>query len=553
MSYRTADRERALSLLAGNITCGQAFFDLASEALSIGLGYRWSGITWRQPGSSELELLTFHEDGGKRELYRFNLAGSPCEDVYKAPPPHSHIFLKRGVAERFPGLAILAEVGAECYRGEVFHGADGEPAGHVFAMSDHEDDDDPDARAFFRLVSQRVGAEYNRWRAEQALREGNKRTRLADQRLREAVESISDGFALYDAEDRLILFNRKWMDFYGYDAEEAFPGITYEELVRLDAKNGAVAGDPELYIRQRLAYRRQFRGSLDLQLSDGRWITIRETPTSSGGIVGIQADITDRMEAAEALLAERTAAENANRAKSDFVSKISHELRTPLNAILGFAEIIKDAHFGPVGNPRYMEYASDIHISANHVLELVNTLLDLARIESGEEELREEVLDVGEMVRAALIFLRDIAARKNIAIELFLDDGLPRLLADRRKMKQILVNLMANGIKYNKPGGRIIISVHANPTEGFVFEVTDTGQGIAAEDVGNALKPYGRVQNARVEETGTGLGLPLAKSLAEMHGGSLKVDSVVGFGTMVTVTLPWSRAVPGPDRRRLPG
>lgn len=553
MAHRTADREKALSLLAGNVACGQAFFDLVSEALSIGLGYRWSGVAWRHSGSRELELLAFHEDGGKRELYRFDLASSPCEDVYNAPSPHTHMFLERGVAKRFPGLAILAEVGADCYRGEVFYGSDGEAAGHVFAMSDHEDTDDPDARAFFRLVAQRVGAEYNRWRAEQALREGNARTRAADHRLREAVEGISDAFVLYDEEDRLVLFNRKWIDFYGYDAEDAIPGITYEELVRLDARNGTVAGDPDQYVRQRLAYRRQFRGSLDLRLSDGRWITIRETPTFSGGIVSVQTEITDRMEAVEALLTEKAAAEQASQAKSDFVSNMSHELRTPLNAILGFAEIIKDAHFGPIGNPRYKEYAGDILTSANHVLDMVNSLLDLARIESGEEDLREEALDVGEEVRAALVFLREAAASKNIAIDFFLSDGLPKLRADRRKIKQILVNLLTNGIKYNKPGGRIIISVGANETDGFVFEVADTGPGIAADNIESALEPYGRIRTSSTAETGTGLGLPLAKSLAEMHGGSLKIDSVVGFGTMVTVTLPWSRAIDAQGRLRLPG
>jgi PAS domain S-box-containing protein len=553
MAKGTADREKALSLLAGRVAHGQAFFDLASEALAIGLGYRWSGVAWRHSGGKELELLAFYEDGGNKELYKFSLAGSPCEDVYKSESNHTHMFLERGVAERFPKLAILAEVGAECYRGEVFFGPNGKPAGHVFAMSDREDRDDPDASSFFRLVSQRVGAEYNRWRAEQALQEGNARTRLADQRLREAVESISDAFVLYDAEDRLVLFNRKWVEFYGYDAEDAIPGVTYEELVRLDARNGRVAGDPEQYIRQRLAYRRRFHGSLILQLSDGRWIAIRETPTSSGGIVGIQTDITERMKEIETLLAERDAAEVANRAKSEFITKMSHELRTPLNAILGFGEIIRDARFGPVGNPKYTEYAGDITTSAHHLLDLINSFLDLARIESGEEELCEEILDVGETVRAALVFLRETAARKNIGIQLFLNDGLPRLYADRRKLKQILINLLANAIKYTGPGGRVLISVNGGETDGFVFEVADTGPGIAPEDIEAAMKPYGRVSTSIPAASGTGLGLPLAVSLVQMHGGMLEVDSVVGFGTMVTVTLPWSRAVRNRDWQRSQG
>ncbi|MCK4869094.1 MAG: PAS-domain containing protein, partial [Alphaproteobacteria bacterium] len=530
-----------------------AFFDMASEALAVGLGYRWSGVAWRHSGSSELELLAFYGAGRTKKLHLFDLTDSPCMDLYNSRSHDSHIFLERGVAERFYGLAIRAGVNGECYRGEVFYGPDGKAAGHVFAISDRVEADEPDTRSFFRLVSQRVGAEYNRWRAEQALHEGNARTRAANQRLREAVESISDAFVLYDAEDRLVLFNRKWIDFYGYDAEDATPGITYEDLVRLDAKNGTVAGDPEQYVRQRLAYRRQFRGSLDLRLSDGRWITVRETPTLSGGIVSVQTEITDRMETLEALSTERTAAEQANEAKSDFVSKMSHELRTPLNAILGFAEIIKDAHFGPVGNPKYKEYAGDILTSANHVLDLINTLLDLARIESGEEGLREEALGVGEKIRTALVFLREAAARKNIAIELFLSDGLPKLHADRRKMKQILVNLLANGIKYNRTGGRIVISVRASEAEGFIFEIADTGPGIAAKDIDSALKPYGRIGSTFPSEPGTGLGLPLAASFVELHGGKLEIDSAVGFGTMVTVTLPWTRALTEPSYRRSPG
>lgn len=550
MERSMADREQALSLLAGRVAQGQAFFDLASKALAKGLGYRWSGVAWRHPDGGELELLAFYEDGRRRQLYRFDLAGSPCEDVYNALADNSHMFLESGVAERFPRLAVLSEVGAECYRGEVFYGPDGRTAGHVFAMSDHADRDDPEARSFFRLVSQRVGAEYNRWRTEQALTEANARTAAANQRLREAIESISDGFALYDAEDRLVLFNRKWIDFYGYDAEDAIPGVTYEELVRLDARNGAVAGDPEQYIRQRLAYRRRFQGSLDLQLSDGRWITIRETPTSSGGIVGIQTDITDRMEMIESLLAEREAAEEGNRAKSEFISNISHELRTPLNAIKGFAEMIGNAHFGPLGNTKYTEYAGDIVTSANHLLDLVNSLLDLARIEAGEHQLNEEIIDAGETIRAALVFLREAAREKDIGVQIFVRDNLPRLYADSRMMKQILVNLLANAIKYTSSGGRVTVSVYADEQTGFVFEVADTGPGLASSDIEKALKPYGRVHRPARADAGTGLGLPLAASLVDMHGGRLEIDSVVGFGTLVTVTLPWSRAAPDTGRQR---
>jgi two-component system cell cycle sensor histidine kinase PleC len=180
----------------------------------------------------------------------------------------------------------------------------------------------------------------------------------------------------------------------------------------------------------------------------------------------------------------------------------------------------------------------------------VNSLLDLARIESGEEEHHVGVLDIGEEVRAALVFLRDTAANKNIAVELFLDAGLPRLYADPRKIKQVLVNLLSNAVKYSPPDGRVIVSVRAGELEGFVLEVVDTGPGIAKEDIGTALKPYRRIKKAGRTEPGTGLGLPLTVSFVELHGGELEIDSVLGVGTMVTVGLPWSRAVTEWERQR---
>jgi signal transduction histidine kinase len=293
-----------------------------------------------------------------------------------------------------------------------------------------------------------------------------------------------------------------------------------------------------------MAYRRRFQGSFDLQLKDGSWITIRERETSEGGIVGIQTDITDRMEAIESLLGEKSAAEKANIAKSEEVVKISHELRTPLNAIAGFGHVIKSASFGPIGNPKYQEYAGDIVAAAEHVLGLIKNLLDHAKAESGAELLQEEAIDVAETVRAALVFVREAAASKQIAIELYLADDMPKLRADPRKLKQILLNLLANGIKYTSAGGRVIVMVRGNREEGFVFDIADTGPGIAEQDIDHVLREYGQVRRGRAaSEEGTGLGLPLAAALAALHDGTLELDSAVGFGTLVTVWLPWERAV----------
>ncbi|MDH3229959.1 MAG: PAS-domain containing protein [Alphaproteobacteria bacterium] len=551
MTKKASAREEALELLAGRTAFGAAFFDVAAEALVVGLDYRLGGVTRLSTDRKSVELLSLYDRNGKGAPGGYALAGTPCTKVYRAKADHRHVFISGSAAKRYSNIAGMGKIGAACYRGEVFFGPDGRPAGHVFAAGTRADADNADSRAFFRLVSQRVGAEYNRGLAEQALKQSELRTRAAEQRLRDAVESLSDGFALYDADDRLVLYNRKWMDLYGYSEEDLRPGIVYEDLVRLDAARGAVAGDVDAYVRQRLAYRRQFGGSFDLQLKDGRWITIREGGTSEGGIVGVQTDITDRMEAIESLLGEKDAAEQASNAKSEDLIKISHELRTPLNAIAGFGEIIKSASFGPIGNPRYREYAGDIVAAAHHVLGLVGGLLDRAKDDSSALALQEEVVDVAETVRAALVFVREAAASKRITIELYLADDMPKLKADPGKLKQILVNLLANGVKFTGAGGRVMVMVRAGPDEGFVFEIADTGPGIAEQDIDHVLREYGRAQNAGIaDEEGTGLGLPLAAALAALHDGALELDSAVGFGTLVTVRLPWERAVFNESGRR---
>jgi PAS domain S-box-containing protein len=551
MTKKASAREEALELLAGRTAFGAAFFDVAAEALVGGLDYRLGGVALLSPDRKSVELLSFYDRDGKSAPHSYALAGTPCQKVYKAKADHPHVFVSGSATKRYSKIAGIGKLGAVCYRGEVFYGPDGRPAGHVFAAGTQADADNADSRAFFRLVSQRVGAEYNRGLAEAALKESEVRTRAAEQRLRDAVESLTDGFALYDAEDRLVLYNRKWMELYSYSEDDLAPGVLYEDLVRLDAAREAVAGDVDAYIRQRLAYRRRFGGSFDLQLKDGRWITIREGETSEGGIVGVQTDITDRMEAIESLLAEKSSAEKAGNAKSEELIKISHELRTPLNAIAGFGHIIESASFGPIGNPRYREYAGDIVAAAEHVLGLIKNLLDHAKAESGALMLQEEVIDIAETVRAALVFVREAASQKRITIELYLADDLPKLRADPRKLKQILLNLLANGIKFTGAGGRVMVMVRGNPDEGFVFEIADTGRGIAERDIDHVLREYGQVQSAGIaNEEGTGLGLPLASALAALHDGALELDSAVGFGTLVTVRLPWERAVFNEGGRR---
>ena len=245
---------------------------------------------------------------------------------------------------------------------------------------------------------------------------------------------------------------------------------------------------------------------------------------------------------AEDLAEARDQAEDANRTKSMFLATMSHELRTPLNAIIGFSELIGGEMFGPVGNDSYREYANDIRDSGQHLLDLINDILDLSKLESGSDELHEDNIDISEIARSAKWLISGRAQDDNIALETEIADGLPMLFADELKLKQILINLLSNAIKFTDPGGKVTLKVWCSTKGGYVFQVIDTGIGIALEDISKALTPFQQIDNRLNRKyEGTGLGLPLSKSLAEMHGGSLDLQSQLGVGTTVTVRFPAER------------
>jgi signal transduction histidine kinase len=233
-------------------------------------------------------------------------------------------------------------------------------------------------------------------------------------------------------------------------------------------------------------------------------------------------------------------AQRANQAKSEFLANMSHELRTPLNAILGFSEIIKAQLYGPLGHDKYREYASDVHRSGAHLLDLINDVLDLSKIDAGRMELRESVFRLDELAGETATLLRDKAAG-HVSLELRLPAPIA-VLADRRLIKQILINLLSNAIKFTPPNGAVIIGVAVRPGSGVEVTVADTGIGMTREQIEKAFSVYGQVDSriARTHE-GTGLGLPISQSLAQLHGGELLAHSVPGHGTCMTLLLPQSR------------
>ena len=260
--------------------------------------------------------------------------------------------------------------------------------------------------------------------------------------------------------------------------------------------------------------------------------------------VQIAADRARLDETNRELRVSQEAAELANRARTQFLAHMSHELRTPLHAIIGFSELIQDQAPSKPGSPPIASYAADIWASGRHLLELINTILDISKVESGTTTLTETVFHVADLIRASLVSVRAQAEARHIPIELRLPETTVRLRADRTRLMQVLINLMSNAVKFTPEKGRITLAASVAASGDLIVSVIDTGIGMTEPEIAIALEPFGQVDNtlSRAFE-GTGLGLPLARKLTELHGGQLQVASVKGRGTTVTVTLPAARVL----------
>src|SRR2546421_778230 len=388
----------------------------------------------------------------------------------------------------------------------------------------------------------------------------------ADLRLRDAIETIPEAFVLWDAEDRLVLCNSHFQRLHKLPDSAVTPGTSYETVIE-------VGSMPEVRTRlQETGAQAPGARTFEAQLDDGSWLHISERRPKDGGYVSVGTDITrikeheqklvdndlrlratvidlkrsqtaleqqalELADLAEKYSKEKTRAEEANQTKSKFLANMSHELRTPLNAIIGFSEIMESGMFGSLGSEKYQEYCHDILTSGHYLLEVINDILDMSKIEAGRMKLDMETLDLSKTLAESLRVVSGRADDKHLVLDADIEGTIP-VVADRRAVKKIIVNLLSNAVKFTPEGGKVLVRSRVF-SDSIILTIADTGIGIAPQSLARLGRPFEQVESQLTKTYhGSGLGLAIARSLANLHGGSMRLRSKLGAGTVVCVSLP---------------
>jgi signal transduction histidine kinase len=292
-------------------------------------------------------------------------------------------------------------------------------------------------------------------------------------------------------------------------------------------------------------------------LNDGREVIGREASgrfiplfmtigllSGSNGYCAVMRDITHWKRTEEELRTAKRSAETASLHKTEFLARVSHEIRTPLNAIIGFSDLMAEERFGPIGSPRYVEYAGDIGRSGRHVLDIVNDLLDISKIEAGEQELDFQPTSLNQVLLDAVTILQPQANSQRVIIRTSLSSQLPNVVADPRSVKQIAINILSNAVRFTPPGGQAVVSSSYEKDGSAVVRIRDTGVGMTQHQLDEAMKPFRQVTaSPRPRGEGTGLGLPLAKAMAEANRAEFSMGSEPGRGTLVEIRFPSQRVL----------
>ncbi len=381
-----------------------------------------------------------------------------------------------------------------------------------------------------------------------------KKVEISLRLLTRAIEQSPLSVVITDRQGRIVYVNPHFVAATGYSAESVFgkdPSLF---------KSGYTTPGEYRRLWDTITSGQVWQGEFHNRMKNGElhWESasigpVRDEQGRVTHFVAVKEDITRRKRAEIELLAAKERAEAASLSKSQFLATISHELRTPLNAILGFSEVIKDGQGNPEAVARAGDYARHIHSNGTHLLGLINDLLDLAKIEAGKFELHEEFVDIDEVVFAAMEMLRSRSEAGGLTMIAEIMPNLPLLRADDRALRHILINLLSNAVKFTPEGGQIVVSAKIDDRGLMTLAVVDTGIGIAEADIAKALEPFGQIDNALSRRhDGTGLGLPLCRSLVERHDGHLEISGAPGVGTTVTVRLPRDRIVVPGDGVRWP-
>ncbi len=392
------------------------------------------------------------------------------------------------------------------------------------------------------------------------------KTAEADLRLRDAIETIPEAFVVWDAADRLVLCNSHFQKLHKLPDSAVIPGTSYETVIE-------VGSMPEVRTRLHETHA-QAPGArtFEAQLDDGNWLHISERRTKDGGYVSVGTDITrikeheqklvdndlrlratvidlkrsqaalerqtvELADLAEKYSEEKNRAEEANQTKSKFLANMSHELRTPLNAIIGFSEIMESGMFGSLGSEKYREYCHDILASGQYLLEVINDILDMSKIEAGRMKLEMEPLDMSKTLAESLRVVSGRAEDKRLLLDADIENAIS-VVADRRALKQIVINLLSNAVKFTPDGGKVVVRSRLLNKK-IVLMIADTGIGIAPQSLARLGRPFEQVESQLTKTYhGSGLGLAIARSLTQLHGGSMRLRSKLGAGTVVCVSLP---------------